>query len=63
MLYGKWLLAHQRFWLSDELLAWVGSIGVCLSSVNLFSETAGRIKAKFHIKHTWTGETKVCSRG
>ena len=37
---------------------------VCMSTFsNISSETAGLIKAKFHMEPPWDGGTKVCTNG
>ena len=39
------------------------SVVHCPQSSNTSSETAGPIKAKFHMEPQWDGGTKVCSNG
>ena len=63
------LLAHLSRRLIGELIIWQGrclyvSLSVCLSTfLNVFSETARPIEAKFHVEPPWDGKTKVYSRG
>ena len=50
------LLAHLNLWVSGEFIIWVGSLVVCLSTLNdIFSGIARRIKAKFQAETPWTG--------
>ena len=47
-----------------HLVRLIGEVGRrCPHSLNIFSETTGPIKVKFHMELLWDGGAKVCSNG